>query len=73
LVALLLAFSFSLASQRFDLRSGPLLKEADSIGTTYLRTGLLPERSRSCATTQLLRDYLDARIALYTTRSDTLT
>lgn len=43
LLAFMLAFTFSLAASRFDARRQAVLHEANAIGTTYLRTRLLPE------------------------------
>jgi hypothetical protein len=42
LLALLLAFTFSAALQRYDNRSQAVVVEANAIGTTYLRARLLP-------------------------------
>jgi hypothetical protein len=60
LTALLLGFSFSLALQRFDSRSQAEVQEANSIGTTWLRSALLPEPQRAGVQTQLRR-YIDLR------------
>jgi hypothetical protein len=61
LVALLLGFSFSLASSRFEARREVVLREANAIGTAYLRAKLLPaphgERIQ-----ELLSQYIDARL-----------
>ena len=38
-----LAFTFGLAASRFDVRRGLVIDEANAIGTTLLRGGLLPE------------------------------
>ncbi|MBX3423330.1 MAG: hypothetical protein KF752_17365 [Pirellulaceae bacterium] len=43
LLAFILAFTFSMAASRFDARRQAVLQEANAIGTTYLRTRLLPE------------------------------
>ena len=43
LLAFILAFTFGLAAARFDARRQVLLDEANAIGTTYLRAGILPE------------------------------
>lgn len=43
LIGLLLAFSFSLAGDRFALRRAAAVQEANSIGTFWLRTSLVPE------------------------------
>jgi hypothetical protein len=61
LLALLLAFTFSLAASRFDARRQAVLAEANAIGTTYLRSRLLPEPQRS-EIAQLLREYVEVRI-----------
>ena len=43
LLALLLGFTFALADDRFEARKQLVLEEANAIGTTWLRAGLLPE------------------------------
>jgi hypothetical protein len=60
LLAFMLAFTFGLAATRFDTRRQVLLDEANAIGTTYLRAGMLPERREAIRT--LLRDYVDTRL-----------
>ena len=60
LLAFILAFTFGLAAQRFDTRRQVLLDEANAIGTTYLRAGMLPERGQEVR--NLLRDYVAARL-----------
>ncbi len=62
LVALLLAFTFSMAVTRFGERKQLVVDEANSIGTTWLRADLLPAPQRT-AVRDLLRRYVDARIA----------
>ena len=47
LLALVLGFTFSLSLQRFDDRAKAVVDEANAIGTTYLRTYLLPESVRA--------------------------
>ena len=61
LMAFLLAISMGMASERFDTRRGLVLEEANSIGTTYLRAGYLPEPASS-RTQELLREYVPLRI-----------
>jgi hypothetical protein len=61
LVALLLAFTFSAALQRYDDRSRTVVAEANAIGTTYLRAQLLP-RGMHDEVQATLRQYLDLRI-----------
>ena len=50
-----------MASDRFDARRGLVLDEANSIGTTYLRAGYLPEPASS-QIRELLREYVPLRI-----------
>lgn len=61
LLALLLAFTFSAALQRYDDRSQAVVAEANAIGTAYLRAKLLPGAMHD-EVQSLLRDYLDMRI-----------
>jgi hypothetical protein len=61
LLAFVLAFTFGLAAGRFDTRRQVVLDEANAIGTTYLRAGMLPERSEQIRA--LLRDYVDVRLS----------
>lgn len=60
LLAFVLAFTFGLAAARFDTRRQVLLDEANAIGTTYLRAGMLPERGEEIR--RLLRDYVATRL-----------
>ena len=60
LLAFILAFTFGLAAARFDTRRQVLLDEANAIGTTYLRAGMLPERREEIRT--LLRNYVNTRL-----------
>jgi hypothetical protein len=62
LLGLLLAFTYSLAAVRQDARRGLLVREANAIGTAYLRAGLLPEPRRG-ELRAILRQYVDSRIA----------
>lgn len=61
LVALVLGFTFSLASARFDARRIAVLEESNAIGTAYLRTRLLPAPEND-EIAQLLREYVAARV-----------
>jgi hypothetical protein len=63
LVSLLLGFSLALAVPRYNERRMLLVEEAVSIGTTYLRAGMLPQPYRGNAH-NLLRQYVDARLDL---------
>jgi len=62
MLALLLGFSFSMALGRFDARRGTFLREANAIGTAFLRTGLLDLRARSAMQADL-RSYVAERLA----------
>ena len=61
LLALLLGFTFSLAIERYEARNQAVVAETNAIGTTYLRTWLLPADMQE-DTRQLLRQYVDALI-----------
>jgi hypothetical protein len=61
LLGFVLAFTFGLAASRFDARRQIVVEEANAIGTTYLRAGLLPD-GRGAKIRQLLREYVDARL-----------
>jgi len=61
ILALLLAFTFSLSLQRFDTRSDAVVDESNAIGTAYLRAQMLPSPLRD-ETRALLRDYVDLRV-----------
>jgi len=63
LLAFLLAVTMSMASDRFDARRGIVLDEANSIGTTYLRAGYLPEPASS-QIRELLREYVPLRVVV---------
>lgn len=61
LLAFLLAITMGMATDRYDTRRGLVLSEANSIGTTYLRAGYLPQPA-SDASRDLLREYVPLRI-----------
>jgi hypothetical protein len=61
LMAFLLAIATGMAADRFDARRGLVLQEANSIGTTYLRAGYLPDPYGPQLQT-LLREYVPLRI-----------
>jgi hypothetical protein len=63
LLAFLLAVTMGMASDRFDARRAIVLDEANSIGTTYLRAGYLPEPASS-QIRGLLREYVPLRIVV---------
>jgi hypothetical protein len=61
LVALLLAFSFSATSGRYDMRQRLVLDQANAVGTAYLRAGLLAQ-PESGEIRDILRRYVDTRL-----------
>jgi hypothetical protein len=61
LLGLLLGFTFSMAVGRHDTRRDLVLKEANAVGTAWLRAGLLPEPHRA-PVKDLLRQYVDVRL-----------
>lgn len=61
MLGLLLGFTFAMAVGRYDTRKELVLKESNTIGTTWLRASLLPEAHRA-PVKQLLRDYVDVRL-----------
>jgi hypothetical protein len=61
LLALLLAFTYSLVVTRDEDRKRAVITEANALGTAYLRTDFLAEPVRG-ELRKLLRDYTDTRI-----------
>jgi hypothetical protein len=68
LLALIIAFSFSMAVNRYDQRKNYEAEEANAIGTEYLRAGLLPAADAD-KTRELLKQWLRQRIAFYEARN----
>ncbi len=64
LLGLLIAFTFSGALTRFDLRRAQAVDEVNAIGTAYLRIDLLPTAAQP-GLRETFRNYVDARIATY--------
>jgi hypothetical protein len=64
LMGLLIAFTFSGAASRFDVRKQQVVEEANDIGTAYLRIDLLPAETQP-ALRDLFRKYVDSRLATY--------
>lgn len=62
LLAFMLAFTFGLAASRFDARRMIVVDEANAIGTTYLRAGMLAD-PHGTEIRGLLRDYVDVRLS----------
>ena len=63
LLGLLLAFSFGMVLNRYEARRDLVTKEANAIGTAYLRAQLLDEPHRT-RLSRLLVAYADNRVAL---------
>ncbi len=67
LLGLIIGFTFSMATGRYDQRKNYEEAEANAIGTEYVRAGLLPagnaEKVRG-----LLKSYLDQRVLFYKSR-----
>ncbi len=69
LLALIIGFSFSMATNRYDQRKNFEEAEANAIGTELLRADLLSPTDAS-SVRKLLGDYLDQRIAFYINKDD---
>jgi hypothetical protein len=67
LLGLIIGFSFSMATSRYDLRKTYEEAEANAIGTEYVRAALLPAPNGTGVRAQL-KKYLDLRIQFYRTR-----
>jgi hypothetical protein len=63
-LGLLIAFTFSGATARFDSRRQLIVEETNDIGTAYLRLDLLPADAQP-ALRESFRRYLDSRIEVY--------
>ena len=64
LMGLLIAFTFSGAAARFDVRRAQIVQEANCIGTAWLRLDLLAPTAQPLLR-ENLRQYTDARIAAF--------
>jgi hypothetical protein len=64
LLGLLLAFNFSIAQSRFDTRQELLVREANAIGTAYLRCSVLEEEARRICQDHF-RGYAHDRVEAY--------
>lgn len=62
LMGLLIAFTFSAAASRYEMRRQLIVQEANAIGTAYLRLDVLPAGAQP-ALREKFRQYLEARIA----------
>ena len=66
MLGLIIGFSFSMATIRYDLRKNYEEAEANAIGTEYVRADLLPQTD-AAQIRSLLRQYTDLRIQFYNT------
>ena len=62
LMAFVLAITMGMAADRFDVRRGNVLAEANAIGTTFQRADYLPTTEAE-QVKELMREYLPLRIA----------
>ena len=69
LMALMLSFTFGLASSKFETRRNIITEEANNIGTAILRCDLYPDSMRRLFH-QDFREYLNARMAYYDAGDD---
>jgi len=69
LLGLIIAFSFSMAVNRYDQRKNYEEQEANAIGTAYVRINLLPPAD-AAKVHALLKSYLDQRILFYGSRNE---
>ena len=64
LMGLMIAFTFSGAASRYEMRRQLVVDEANAIGTAYLRMDLLPAAAQS-ALREKFRRYTETRINVY--------
>jgi hypothetical protein len=64
LLGLIIAFGFSMVVSRYDQRKDYEAKEANAIGTEYVRAGLLPA-AEATRVREALKNYLDQRVLFY--------
>ena len=69
LLGLIIGFSFSMATSRYDQRKNYEEAEANAIGTEYVRADLLGAAD-AARVQALLRNYLDERVLFYTARDE---
>ena len=69
LLGLLIGFTFSGAAERLNTRRDLIVREANAIGTAYLRLDLLPAGSQEDLR-RMFRDYLDFRLRMHDNLAD---
>jgi hypothetical protein len=67
LLGLIIGFTFSMATTRYDQRKNLEEEEANAIGTEYVRVDLLPDDAAAKARAQLIQ-YTDLRVQFYKAR-----
>ncbi len=72
LLGLMLAFNFAGAAGRLERRHLHLIDEANAVGTAWLRLDLLPTESQT-AIRELFRQYVDNRMAVFSSLNDRAT
>lgn len=65
LLAFMLGFTFSITSSRFADRKALVVKQANALGTCYLRTGFLPDQQK-LESRKILRDYVNLLVGVKT-------
>ena len=68
LLGLIIGFSFAMATNRYDLRKSTEQAEANAIAVLYMRADLLPSAD-AARVHELLKRYINQRIAFYSTRN----
>ena len=68
LLGLIIGFSFAMATNRYDLRKSGEQAEANAIAVLYMRADLLPPAD-AAKVHELLKRYINQRIAFYSTRN----
>src|SRR5579862_235706 len=69
LLGLIIGFTFSMATSRYDQRKNLEEAEANAIGTEYVRADFLPAPAAG-KVRELLRKYTDQRILFYVTTDE---
>ncbi len=64
LLGLMLAFTFSMANERYDTRRSLIVQESNCISSAVIRANVLPDSSRT-KVRSILQAYIDERIAFY--------
>ena len=67
LLGLIIGFTFSMATTRYNQRKDYEAAEANAISTEFARAGLLPAED-AARVREMLRSYLDQRVLFYRTR-----